>query len=212
MTGSDDLSRPVDEIIRQKSHHSSRIHEKNSTRNDRVNNRGDDRGNDRVSDRWNERGNGNINHDAHKSHSGYNKNRQRVVSSWSDERRINYRHSEMKLIQRPNEAKIRISNLHYEVSERDLVSLFESVGPVSRAIIDYDRAGRSNGIATIIFKSRQDAYRARERFQNVPLDGKAMQIEVPISSNHSNSSPSNARRQHNERIVQYKSGHWNEKR
>lgn len=69
-------------------------------------------------------------------------------------------------------------NLHYEVSEKDLKELFESIGPVHRAVIDYDRAGRSNGRATVHFFERDDAYRARERFQNVPLDGKAMQIEI----------------------------------
>lgn len=79
--------------------------------------------------------------------------------------------------QHPQSA-IRINNLHYEVSEKDLKELFESIGPVHRALIDYDRAGRSNGSATVHFYGRDDAYRARERFQNVPLDGKAMQIEV----------------------------------
>lgn len=78
----------------------------------------------------------------------------------------------------PPESAIRINNLHYEVSEKDLKELFESIGPVHTAVIDYDRAGRSNGSATVHFLQRNDAYRARERFQNVPLDGKAMQIEI----------------------------------
>ena len=73
---------------------------------------------------------------------------------------------------------ITISNLHFEVSEKDLRELFESIGPVSKATIDYDRAGRSNGTATVFFKRHEDAYSARERFQNVPLDGKPMQIEL----------------------------------
>jgi THO complex subunit 4 len=75
-------------------------------------------------------------------------------------------------------SSITISNLHFEVSEQDLKELFESIGPVTKASIDYDRAGRSNGTATVYFKRYEDAYSARERFQNVPLDGKPMQIEL----------------------------------
>lgn len=75
---------------------------------------------------------------------------------------------------------IRIRNLHYEVNEQDLRCLFESVAPVGKVVVDYDRSGRSNGTASIAFFSPKDADRAQERFHNVPLDGRAMQIESSL--------------------------------
>lgn len=74
--------------------------------------------------------------------------------------------------------RLMVTNLHYEVTREDLKSLFETVGPVQRVYMHYDRAGRSHGKAEISFARMDDARVAQERFHNVPLDGIPMQIEL----------------------------------
>lgn len=67
--------------------------------------------------------------------------------------------------------------------------------------MQYDRAGRSNGIANVIFTNKRDAMLSADRFHHVPLDGYPMQIEVVQSHlnrdsrNHPSSSRGNGRRQ-----------------
>ncbi|RYO76538.1 hypothetical protein DL766_002591 [Monosporascus sp. MC13-8B] len=43
------------------------------------------------------------------------------------------------------EARIRVENLHYELTEDDLDGLFNKIGPVVKLELLYDRAGRSDG-------------------------------------------------------------------
>jgi THO complex subunit 4 len=44
--------------------------------------------------------------------------------------------------------------------------------------MNYDRSGRSMGTAEIIYKNRADAMKAMQKYNGVPLDGKAMRLEV----------------------------------
>jgi RNA recognition motif-containing protein len=62
--------------------------------------------------------------------------------------------------------------------------LFSQVGTVKNVHIDYDRAGRSNGTAKVVFSSKRDALVASDRFHHMPLDGCPMQIEILSSSAH----------------------------
>jgi len=82
---------------------------------------------------------------------------------------------------------ILVSNLHWEVSENDLKELFEEVGDVSKVRIKYDKAGRSDGEATIVFNSKSDAQRAIDKFNNVDLDGMEMHIKMDNSKRNNNS-------------------------
>lgn len=75
-------------------------------------------------------------------------------------------------------ALVAVSNLHHEVTEEDLDELFQTIGMVKRTTIQYDRAGRSNGIAHVQFYLRSDANNAADRFHGVPLDGMPMHIIV----------------------------------
>nr|GLL33788.1 THO complex subunit 4A-like [Ipomoea trifida] len=74
--------------------------------------------------------------------------------------------------------KLYISNLEYSVSNEDVKELFSEVGDLKRYAIHYDRSGRSKGTAEVVFSRRQDALAAVKRYNNVQLDGKAMQIEI----------------------------------
>lgn len=78
----------------------------------------------------------------------------------------------------PSHCRLIITNLHYEVSREDLRALFESIGPVIRIYMHYDRAGRSNGKAEVTFERGDDARVALERFHQMPLDGLPMHIEM----------------------------------
>lgn len=79
---------------------------------------------------------------------------------------------------RADGAKLLISNLDYNVSDDDIRELFSTVGPLKTARITYDRSGRSEGTAEVIFHSRVDAVSAQSKYNNVLLDGKRMVIEI----------------------------------
>eukprot|EP01098_Paradermamoeba_levis_P008018 TRINITY_DN3340_c0_g1_i1.p1 TRINITY_DN3340_c0_g1~~TRINITY_DN3340_c0_g1_i1.p1 ORF type:complete len:332 (+),score=66.53 TRINITY_DN3340_c0_g1_i1:28-1023(+) len=67
--------------------------------------------------------------------------------------------------------RVKISNLHYEVTDEELKSLFSSVGKVEKLNIQYDSSGRSNGIAFITYSSAKDAQSAIKQFNAVKLFG-----------------------------------------
>ncbi|KAJ2158261.1 hypothetical protein GGF46_003903 [Coemansia sp. RSA 552] len=79
-------------------------------------------------------------------------------------------------------SKILIGNLDFNVSEADLRTLFEQVGPVAKAKLNYSRQGRSNGSGEVIFKDASNAKRAYDKYHNVQLDGRAMKIEVVLNN------------------------------
>jgi len=74
--------------------------------------------------------------------------------------------------------KLLISNLDFNVSEDDLKELYQTFGDTKRLVMNYDRSGRSMGTAEIIYKNRSDAMKAMQKYNGVPLDGKAMRLEV----------------------------------
>ncbi|GAB4818629.1 hypothetical protein N2152v2_005675 [Parachlorella kessleri] len=71
-----------------------------------------------------------------------------------------------------------ISNLAYEVSEDDIKELFETCGQLVKHQVHFDRSGRSEGSAEVIFANKIDAERAMKRYNNVQLDGQPMQLEL----------------------------------
>jgi len=74
--------------------------------------------------------------------------------------------------------KIRINNLDFNVTEDDLKDLFQQVGDVKKVKIHYDRSGRSEGSAEVIFARKGDADDAVKKYNNVELDGKSMKISL----------------------------------
>jgi RNA recognition motif-containing protein len=72
-------------------------------------------------------------------------------------------------------ATLLVSNLHYQATEGDLMSLFSFIGTVLSARIQFDKSGRSLGLATVVFVDPRDAKKAMQKYDGVMLD------EIPIS-------------------------------
>lgn len=78
--------------------------------------------------------------------------------------------------------KLNISNLDYNVSEKDIQELFACIGPLKEAKLHYDISGRSKGSAHVIYNTREDADDAIERFHGAALDGKRMELHLAATS------------------------------
>ncbi|XP_014283028.1 uncharacterized protein [Halyomorpha halys] len=80
--------------------------------------------------------------------------------------------------QQQGESKLFLYNLHSDVTNNDLKELFSALGTVKEVTVHYDRLGRSTGSADLVYEKRSNALRAIREYNEVPLDGLQMKIEL----------------------------------
>ncbi|WVR00061.1 hypothetical protein IAU59_007203 [Kwoniella sp. CBS 9459] len=85
--------------------------------------------------------------------------------------------------------KIIISNLPADVTEAAVRDLMQStVGPVRTVQMAYNSAGKSTGVATVVFKTRGDANKAHATYHNRMIDNqRPMKVEIAIDPNQAQS-------------------------
>jgi len=74
--------------------------------------------------------------------------------------------------------KLVISNLDYNVSDGDIRELFGEFGSMTGSAVHYDSNGVSLGSAQVIYSNKNAAYRAKQQYNGVHLDGRPMNISV----------------------------------
>ncbi|KNE58212.1 hypothetical protein AMAG_18385 [Allomyces macrogynus ATCC 38327] len=75
----------------------------------------------------------------------------------------------------PVDARMVIEQLHFTVTEKDLLELFAAYD-ITAAFLRYDATDRSTGIADLFFATADGADRARNKYDGMLLDDKAMAI------------------------------------
>ncbi|KAI0090132.1 hypothetical protein BDY19DRAFT_938639 [Irpex rosettiformis] len=76
----------------------------------------------------------------------------------------------------PN-SKLLVSNLHYEITPKDLTQIFGQIGTLVREpLIRYDRSGRSSGVAVISYETAAEARKALDQFDQKLCKGQPMTI------------------------------------
>ncbi|KAF9530216.1 hypothetical protein CPB83DRAFT_892835 [Crepidotus variabilis] len=75
-----------------------------------------------------------------------------------------------------------VSNLHYEVSPKDLIAIFGTIGTLMREpLVRYDTSGRSTGEAVVWFETAAEATRAKKQFTGILAKGQPMTITYDVA-------------------------------
>ncbi|TFL01628.1 hypothetical protein BDV98DRAFT_655962 [Pterulicium gracile] len=91
--------------------------------------------------------------------------------------------------------KIMVSNLHYEVTAKDLTTIFGQIGTLTKEpVIRYDKSGRSSGVAFCTYSSIAEATQAKNQFNGILAKGQPMHVvyDTPPPAKRSISGPSTA--------------------
>ncbi|KAF4968161.1 hypothetical protein FSARC_4437 [Fusarium sarcochroum] len=80
-------------------------------------------------------------------------------------------------------SKIRVDNIHYDLTEDDLDELFRRIGTVTRLQLRYDRAGRSEGTAYVTYELQEDAQEAIKQFDGANANGQPIRLSLLPSRN-----------------------------
>ncbi|KAK3383797.1 hypothetical protein B0T24DRAFT_715635 [Lasiosphaeria ovina] len=75
-------------------------------------------------------------------------------------------------------SKIRVDNIHYELTQEDLEGLFSRIGPIVKLDIKYDRAGRSEGTAFVTYESNSDATKAIREYNGANAAGQPIRLTL----------------------------------
>jgi len=81
-----------------------------------------------------------------------------------------------------DKTSLRISNLDFNITHKDLMDLFSQFGPIVKNKIDFDELGRSKGTAIVQYQKPESAKKAIEEYDGATLDGKQLIVEFTRSS------------------------------
>lgn len=76
-----------------------------------------------------------------------------------------------------NSNKLRVSNLHAGITDKEMRELFQEIGPVKRAVVIRDVTGQSTGVAEIVFDGPQYIDLAIKTYNFRTLDGRPMHVK-----------------------------------
>ncbi|MCJ1307998.1 hypothetical protein MMC25_001648 [Agyrium rufum] len=79
---------------------------------------------------------------------------------------------------KPSRTRVRVDNLHYDLTEDDLEDLFTRIAPISNLNVRYDRAGRSTGTAFVTYPSISSARRAIQEFDGANANGQPIRLAL----------------------------------
>ncbi len=85
----------------------------------------------------------------------------------------------------PKGTPVTVSRLNHDVEESEVIELFSTVGTVVDVSMQYDRNGRSMGVAVVTFEDPVNAGRAVERFHSRTLDRIPMSVTLGRSTGSS---------------------------
>ncbi|KAJ5322721.1 RNA binding protein [Penicillium brevicompactum] len=74
--------------------------------------------------------------------------------------------------------KVRVENLHYDITEGELDDLFSQIGPVSDLTMSYDRSGRSEGVAYITYARLKDAHTSIQEYDGANAKGQPIRLSL----------------------------------
>ncbi|OAF68805.1 RNA annealing protein YRA1 [Intoshia linei] len=81
-------------------------------------------------------------------------------------------------IRRPDSGKMIIENLDFQVTDQDIKELFSDFGRIKSYGVNYNKMGRSLGTAQIHYFNGFSAVKAKNKYNDVPLDGRKMKISI----------------------------------
>ncbi|EFW99944.1 RNA-binding protein [Grosmannia clavigera kw1407] len=85
--------------------------------------------------------------------------------------------------------KIRVENIHYELTKEDIEGLFRRIGPVLSTELVYDRAGRSDGVAYVTYEIYDDAKEAIREFDGANAKGQPIRLSIVPSGRRALDNP-----------------------
>ncbi|KAF2758930.1 RNA-binding domain-containing protein [Pseudovirgaria hyperparasitica] len=77
-----------------------------------------------------------------------------------------------------NSFKLKVENLHYEISEEDLKELFSRIGRVREATLVYDRQDRSRGLGFVTYTNANDAIAAMNEYNGQKAYGQTIYLTM----------------------------------
>ncbi|KAF2663233.1 RNA-binding domain-containing protein [Microthyrium microscopicum] len=75
-------------------------------------------------------------------------------------------------------SKLKVENIHYDLTEDDIRELFERIGPVTSVSLVYDKQDRSRGIAFVVLPDARYARAAIEEFDGANANGQPIRISL----------------------------------